>query len=211
MNHQSTLASLQSRIALLERINEQLRKENEFLKSHPTIVAGMKGEILIADLTGGYLTSYAAKHDITLKNKAKIEVKFSNHRPDKNSKNIPQRNRWAWNKPEGHLNRGKDNDFLLLVGNKDLRHTDAYLDNSPFVYFLLPAAVVKDVNSTVVRKRSQGGTLNLDTDLYGIQEGWQRGLKSKRKQFVLVSHMVSEETIRDLEKRAIAHPRSANI
>ena len=97
------------------------------MKSHPTLVAGMKGEVLVSDLTGGYLTSYAATHDITLKNEAKIEVKFSNHRPDRNSRNIPQRNRWAWNKPEGHLNRGKDYDFLLLVGNKDLRHTEEYL------------------------------------------------------------------------------------
>lgn len=191
-----------ARLTRLREENKRLASENRFLKSHPTLMAGLRGEILVADLCGGFLTSYADKHDVRLRNNAKIEVKFSHHRADENSKNYPQRHRWAWNKPEGHLNRGKDYDFLLLVGEKDHRHSDLCSDDSPFIYILLPIAVVKTINSKTVRHGSQGGTLNLDTDLLGIQEDFARGLKSKWRQNVLVDHLVPETTIRQLEVHA---------
>lgn len=187
-------------ISRLREENMHLRQENEFLKSYPTLVTGIKGETLIAKLTGGYLTEYATKHDVTLKNQVKIEVKYSNHREITNSNQRPKPHRWAWNKPEGHHNRGKDYDFLLLVGNKDYRFTEDYLDSSPFIYILIPVAVVKKINSKTVRGRSQGGTLNLNTDIATVKEGFERGLSSKLRQMVIVAHMVPVWVVSDLEK-----------
>ena len=47
--------------ALRERI-AQLEKEVEFLRLHPTIAQGMKGEALVVKITGGTLGAYADDH-----------------------------------------------------------------------------------------------------------------------------------------------------
>ena len=71
------VSSLQERIQILERENALLKDEVEFFRRTPTLPQGLKGETLIADLTGGVRTGYKDPHDLTLKSGDRIEVKYS--------------------------------------------------------------------------------------------------------------------------------------
>jgi hypothetical protein len=62
--------------ALKSRILE-LERELVFLKTHPTIAQGLKGETIIAKLTHGIATTYAEAHDLVVGQDIRIEVKFS--------------------------------------------------------------------------------------------------------------------------------------
>jgi hypothetical protein len=133
----------------LKRENSELRArievlENEllFLRTHPTIMQGIKGETLVASLTGGIITEYAAKHDIELNNEVTIEVKFSKlNTPVKGAKT----RRWNWSKLLGWKDKGKDFDFMLLIGEKDPRYSEQYLDSSPYVYLLIPKEKIHEI------------------------------------------------------------------
>ena len=50
----------------------QLEAEVAFLRTHPVFVQGLKGETLVASLTGGELTAFAAKHDVVVGGKVTI-------------------------------------------------------------------------------------------------------------------------------------------
>ncbi|WP_157265356.1 hypothetical protein [Azohydromonas aeria] len=101
--------------ALRSRVHE-LETEVEFLRLHPTLAQGLKGERLVCRITSGLASKLNAAHDLITKNGLKIEVKFSKlHSP---SKTLPETKRWTWTKPMGWLDKGKDYDFLILVGER---------------------------------------------------------------------------------------------
>ena len=101
---------------------------------------GLKGERLICDLTGSIATKLNASFDLTSRSGLKVEVKLSKlHTPVKTA---PNTKRWTWTKPLGWLDKGKDYDYLILLGEKDHRYQELYLDDSPYVAFIVP---LKDV------------------------------------------------------------------
>jgi hypothetical protein len=142
----------------LKRRLTDLERELLFLKTHPTLSQGLKGETLVAQLTGGELTHYAAEHDITLGNSIRIEVKFSKlNSPSPGNAT----RRWNWSKPLGWKDKGKNFDFLLLVGDKDPRFPKQYLDDSPYVFFLIPKHQVQ----AILTRGSMGANVQLTTNL----------------------------------------------
>lgn len=68
--------TLKQRIAELELENAKLKNELDFLKTHPTITQGIKGETLVAKLVGGSATSYSDSYDVTTSTGLRIEVKY---------------------------------------------------------------------------------------------------------------------------------------
>lgn len=101
-------------ICLQDRI-QQLERKVEFLRTHPTIAQGMKGERFICRLTQGIATQLNASFDVETQAGIKLEVKFSKlHSP---AKSAADTRRWTWSKPLGWLDKGKDYDFLVLVSN----------------------------------------------------------------------------------------------
>ncbi|WP_213308656.1 hypothetical protein [Paraburkholderia sacchari] len=137
MDIEQELETLRARIAFLEG-------EVEFLRTHPTIAQGIKGETLIVDVTNGVLGAYADAHDITVGGKTKIEVKFS-----KLNTPVPgsTTRRWNWSKPLGWKDKGKDYDFLLLIGEKDQRFEDQYYAGAPYVFFMVPHHRVPSISN----------------------------------------------------------------
>lgn len=119
---------LKRRIAALE---EQI----SFLKDHPTLAEGMRGERLVAKSINGTLTNYGAAHDIELPSGILIEVKSSRlNMPVRNSSTL----RWAWSKVLGTKGLKRFH-FLLLIGEADPNHRRYYKDpDCPFVFFLVP-------------------------------------------------------------------------
>jgi hypothetical protein len=139
---------LKARVASLE-------SELAFLRMHTVFLQGIKGETLVAELTGGELTAFAAEHDIVVGGSVTVEVKLSklnNPRPGSSTK------RWNWSKPLGWKDKGKSFDFLILVGEKDHRFTDQYLDASPYILFLVPHARVSEITT-------QGNTIGANVQI----------------------------------------------
>jgi hypothetical protein len=177
-----TLSLEEENLALRMRI-VVLEKEVEFLKTHPSIAQGIRGETLVARITGGVIGAYADQHDILVGQRVKIEVKFSKL----NSPNSrASTKRWNWSKPLGWQDKGKDYDFLLLVGEKDLRFTAQYLDESPYVFFLVPRSEVLAVMSSGV---AIGANVQIISNL----------AKAKSASSIAIQHhMVPEHTINEL-------------
>ncbi|HMM46291.1 MAG TPA: hypothetical protein PKE41_11790 [Candidatus Macondimonas sp.] len=168
----SDLAHLATENALLRRRVAQLEDEVAFLRTHPVFLQGLKGEALIATLTGGELTSFAAEHDIVVDGDVKIEVKFSKlNTPVAGSAT----RRWNWSKPLGWKDKGKDYDLLLLVGDKDLRYPEQYKDSSPYVFFLVPKAHVPSICSS---GSAIGANVQLTTNLARAMSPASIALKS---------------------------------
>jgi hypothetical protein len=143
---------------LRERVT-QLEIEITFLRTHPVFLQGLKGETLIAKLTGGILTSFAAQYDLKVGENVRVEIKFSKiNTPVLGS---PTR-RWNWSKPLGWKDKGKDFDFLILVGEKDLRYPEQYVDTSPYIYFFIPRVRVPEI---VTRGASIGANVQITTNL----------------------------------------------
>lgn len=184
------VAELENRILILARELEHCRsrcilleREVEFLRLHPTISQGLKGERLVCQLTGGMLTKYAEKYDVALPNLATVEVKHS-------KLNIPvhgsSTRRWNWSKPLGHLDKGKEYDFLILLGEKDERYPEQYVDDSPFVCFLVPRDIVPSLST---KGRTVGGMIQLSSNL---STGWSE------KSAIIRRHMISLSDIESL-------------
>ena len=166
----SALAAENSR--LIERI-VQLESEIAFLRAHPAFLRGLKGETLVASLTGGELSSYAAEHDVVISGNVKIEVKFSKlNTPVAGSTT----RRWNWSKPLGWKDKGKSYDFLLLVADKDTRYPSQYKDSSPYVFFLLPLAAVPGVCNS---GSAIGANVQLTTNLARAKSPTSMALKSR--------------------------------
>jgi hypothetical protein len=136
-----------------------LEEKIAFLTTHPALARGMRGGHLIAKLTGGALADYAAKYDVQ-KGKIKIEVKSSklNH-PDLGSST----RRWNWSKPNGWKDKGKNYDFLLLIGDKDTRFLDQYPNDScPYVFFLIPCV---KVHTILTKGKTIGANIQIISNL----------------------------------------------
>lgn len=171
----------------VERLRERIRileREVEFLRNHPSLAQGLKGERLICELTGSIATQLNASFDLTSKLGLKIEVKLSKlHTPVKAA---PNTKRWTWTKPMGWLDKGKDYDFLILLGAKDFRYQDQYLDDSPYVAFIVP---LKDVPAICSVGSTIGANVNLTTNLRTVNSEAGR---------MLISHMNSMKLIDEL-------------
>ena len=170
----------------LKQTNKDLKDKLEFMKMHPVLVAGLKGETLVCDLVGGELTSFAASYDIKT-DKCKIEVKYSNLGvPVKGSVT----RRWSWGKPLGWKDKGKDYDFLILVGEKDDRFPEQYPESNKFVWFLIPRL---DVEKLMFKGGTIGGIIQITTNFNSI---------SNQKSKMLLKYLKKEEDILALIENA---------
>ena len=177
MKNRDTVSLLHKRICLLEREKAQLRREVEFFRRTPTLAQGLKGETLIANLTGGVRTGYKDPHDVTVKNGDRLEVKYSHV----NVPNSSKTKRWNWHSVLGSAHN-KEYEYLVLVGEKDPRYRDQYPDGLAFVFFLVPRSDVDHIKT--------GNDIALNTNLETA-----RALKS----LALRRHMVmAEDTFTNL-------------
>lgn len=173
---------------MLEKENEllkaqvaHLKSELAFLRMHAVFLQGMKGETLVAKLTGGELTSFAEKHDIVIGDSVTVEVKFSKlNTPAANSNT----RRWNWSKPLGWKDKGKNFDFLILVGEKDMRFPKQYLDDSPYIFFLIP-------RSRVIEIVTQGNTIGANVQITTNLSKAKSPASTALKQFVVPSSSIS--------------------
>ena len=173
---------------LLEKENEllktqiaDLKSELAYLRMHTVFLQGMKGETLVAQLTDGELTSFAAEHDIVIGGSVTVEVKFSKlNTPVAGSTT----RRWNWSKPLGWKDKGKSFDFLILVGEKDVRFPNQYLDDSPYIFFLVPRSRVLEV---VTQGKTIGANVQITTNLVKAQSPASLALK----QFIVPSSSVT--------------------
>ena len=157
------------RLSMLERENTELRRENEdlgreneklkhenaklknqvdFLLLHPTLAQGLKGENLIAKLTGGVRTHYGVSHDVITKRGVRLEVKRSKVTEQSTTKT----KRWNWQSLLGSAGN-KEYDYLVLLGEKDPDHEKQYPADIPLVIFLIPLSDVKNKLSGVKKKQ----------------------------------------------------------
>jgi hypothetical protein len=142
-NHEIVVPRFRERVRLLERKNRLLKKELAFFRRTPTLAPALKGETLIATLTGGVRTGYKDPHDVTVANGARLEVKFSKLMvPNVHSKT----RRWNWGSVLGSSNN-KKYDYLVLIGEKDPRYCDQYPANLAYVFFLVPRPDVDDIKT----------------------------------------------------------------
>jgi len=183
------LLELESLLAIEKEENERLRKEVEFLRTHPSILQGLKGETIVCALTGGAATKFAEKYDVLLSNEVTLEVKFS--KLNTPVKGAPTK-RWNWSKPLGIFDKGKKYDFLVLLGEKDLRFPSQYLDESPYVCFLIPRT---EIEVMMTEGKTIGGMLQINTNLQTA-----RAEKSK----LIKQHMVPMEDIEGILSEKIA-------
>lgn len=168
MDVDNEVFALNRRIDVLESEIARLRNELDFLKTHPSIAQGIKGETLITQLLGGVGTSYSESYDVSTSAGLRIEVKFSKlNQPMKDS---PTR-RWNWSKPLGWLDKGKDYNYLLLIGEKDPRYLEDYSDKTPYVYFLVSAQDVPDVMDKGI---TIGGMVQVTTNIAKLQKKQNR-------------------------------------
>jgi hypothetical protein len=128
--------------ALLERENALLRKERDFFRRTPTLAQGLKGETLIAKLTGGVRTGYKDPYDLTVTSGARLEVKYSHM----NAPNPYATRRWNWGSVLGSSNT-KKYDYLVLIGEKDPRYDDQYPAGLDCVFFLVPRSDVDHIKT----------------------------------------------------------------
>ena len=184
-NEEKVTSRLRARIDELELYNNKLRLELDFLKQHPTISKGIKGETLVAKLlAGSTTTSYAESYDICTDGGVRIEVKLSKlNQPMKASPTL----RWNWSKPLGWMDKGKDYHFLVLIGEKDERYSAHDIDRTPYVYFLIK---IGDVPSVMDKGRSTGGSIQITTNL--------NKLKSKKNRPRLLDFQVSFDKLNSI-------------
>ena len=188
--HQAEVAHLKRENERLQHRVGQLEQELEHLKTHPALARGFRGERLVARLTAGVLTAYAADHDVMLYNLIQIEVKTS--KVQRVTKSGGHR-RWQWCRPEGWQDKGKDYDLLVLIGEKDDRFPAQYLDGSPWVFFLVPHAEVATVTS---RGGDSGSSIFLNTNLEGIRPTSRTSVALRR---YMVPMTVIEELLSHVE------------
>ena len=122
----------------LNEVTEELRLCKEklmFLECHPAVVSALKGETLVADWVNGLTTSHNDSIDV-IASGIRIEVKMSSglNVANKGRKTL----RWTWPQILG-VGESKEFDRLILVGGKDQRFFDKYLDpQCPYVIFDIP-------------------------------------------------------------------------
>ncbi|MBI5659262.1 MAG: hypothetical protein HZC43_06870 [Nitrosomonadales bacterium] len=184
------LSSMAALIAKLESENMRLRCELAFLKTHTSIAQGMRGETLIAKAIDGSVTSYAEGYDVLTTDGRRIEVKFS--KLNQPVKHVSTK-RWNWSKPLGSMDRGKEYEYLLLIGEKDERYSHDSIDASPYVYFLIPN---KSVSRLMDKGSTVGGMIQVTTNL--------EKLRQKKVPPEILQYQCNEETVTALLSTATA-------
>jgi hypothetical protein len=109
---------------------------------------------------------------LTVKCGDRLEVKYSHL-------NVPNRSRtkrWNWHSVLGRSDN-KKYEYLVLVGEKDLRYENQYPGDLPFVFFLVPRSDVDDIKT--------GNDIALSTNLAEV-----RAVKSQ----ALKRHLVKDGT-----------------
>ena len=191
--------SAQVEIKILTEKISRLENEIEYLRTHPTIVQGLRGERFVCELTNGQATAYAEKFDVELENSLTIEVKFSKlNIPVKGEKTL----RWNWSKPLGQYDKGKEYDFLVLLGEKDDRYMQQYYEGV-YVAFLIPKSAVGELMSA---GKSVGGMIQINTNLNTARAPKSRQIKEHMVPLSsinqLAEHMVPLSSINQLASRA---------
>ena len=121
---------LENELATCRAENTRRSQELAFLKRHPTIALGIKGEKLVARLLKLPRTTGNASHDIG--DEIRFEVKMANPTNENRS------SRWEWGRVLGMRNK-KRYDRLILVGAKDENCISSYLKSEdPYVFFDVP-------------------------------------------------------------------------
>lgn len=146
-----------ARLTALEEENARLRREVEFLRGHPTIARGLKGESLIAGLASARFARKGSGHDLEQSGSGLLfEVKYSSLLRVAGDRPV---RRWAWTKFFGERST-KQYDRLLLVGEADSRYMEHYADpSSPYVLFDLPYAAAVELAG--VAKPGRAGGIHL--------------------------------------------------
>lgn len=116
MTKDEEIVRLMIRVAALEKDNQLLREELSFLKTFPTLAQGLKGEALVAQLTRGTVTGYAVRHDVEVDSGDRLEVKYSHV----NVQSATKTRRWNWYNLLGRQDKGKEYDYLVLVGESEM-------------------------------------------------------------------------------------------
>ncbi|QXB53466.1 hypothetical protein [Aeromonas sp. FDAARGOS 1415] len=174
--------SLENENRMLRERVKQLENEIAFLRTHPVFLQGLKGESIVSKLTGGAFTEFAASHDLKIGSTVKVEVKFSKlNTPNKGR----DTRRWNWSKLLGWKDKGKDYDFLVLVGEKDWRYPEQYLDQSPYVFFLIPKAQISEI---ITRGKAIGSQAQITTRLAAATSPASMALKK----YLVPAAMLSE-------------------
>ncbi len=153
------LEKLKRQLAFWMKRCEVLQEEVEYLRTHPTIAQGLKGERVVCALTQGTMTKYAERYDVVLPNELVVEVKFSKLNTPVHGAST---RRWNWAKPLGHMDRGKHYDFLILLGEKDHRHPVPGFEEGPYVSFLIP---YQQVRQLMTDGKTIGGQIMLSSNL----------------------------------------------
>lgn len=145
--------SLRKRVLVLEKENETLRKHCSRWRL---------AEEAVAKITGGEITAYGLPYDVVLKNGVRLEVKHSPLCRQTRTSTV----RWNWSYPLGRQNKGKDYDYLILVGDKDPDHEYYRKDPScpcpNFVFFIVP-------HSKVSACKGRGDAIGLNTNFNTIR------------------------------------------
>ncbi len=127
--------SLHYEIARLRAENGVLRNEVRFLRTHPKIARGLRGEELVARLVDGLPSTRGAPHDlVTERAGVRLEIKCSSLLAIRGKVT----KRWVWTKMHGEAGNKKF-DRLILVGDVDPRFSHLYRDpQCPYIFFDVP-------------------------------------------------------------------------
>jgi hypothetical protein len=133
----------------LEEANQQileLRKKLEFFELHERLVAGMRGETIIAKITGGIPTAVHADHDLYLPAQdLRLEIKFAHLTMASTTNKVM---RWEWSCVFGR-GGAKEYDRLILVGDTNTLHRSKYMDpDSPYIIFDVPFDEVMSISQS---------------------------------------------------------------
>lgn len=159
----SATPELEREITLLRTRVAELEQELGFLRTHGTLQQGMRGETLLATVTPATLTvlssvpGFAAP--LAVDSTIIVEMKFSKlNTPVAGSAT----RRWNWSKPLGWKDKGKRYDLLVLVGEKDPRYPEQYVDDAPYVFFVVPYDRVPEI---MTHGRTIGANVQITSNL----------------------------------------------
>jgi hypothetical protein len=177
---ETKIECLEAEIERLNAHNLQLEGQLSELRMHPVLLAGLKGETVVCKAVNGRMTEYASKYDVAIGDTIKIEVKCS--KLNTPIKSRPSYRRWNWDKPLGYRGKGKQYDFLILMGERNFRYK-LQSPGTEYVYFLVPKEHVQEVMTG-----GKGGSIEMDSNI-------NRARKKTPKQNALRKFLVSIDVI----------------